>query len=165
MKKSRCRDYFQNVVLAYTGDECLIWPFARNADGRARIQHDGRYCTVSRIVCEFEHGAPPTPRHQAAHNCGNGHGGCVSRRHLAWKTTLENAADKVLHGTVSRGESHGMSKLSESQVFEVLSMKGHFSQRKIAARYGVDQGTIKAIHNGKTWGWLSKAGASMDANF
>lgn len=100
--------YLRDVVMAYGGNDCIFWPLSK---GRAMMTRDGRHTTVARIVCEEYRGPPPTPDYEAAHSCGKGHEGCVAKGHLSWKTPVENAADKHLHGTMARGESHGRTKL------------------------------------------------------
>jgi len=95
------KKFFHEIVLAYDGDDCLIWPFA-NIKGYAQIRINGRTSLVTRLVCEAEHGPAPTDSLDAAHSCGKGHLGCVTKRHLSWKTRLENMADAIAHGTMTR---------------------------------------------------------------
>jgi hypothetical protein len=109
---------------------------------------------VHRLVCEYVNGAAPTPRHHAAHSCGNGHLGCVTPRHLSWKTPSENADDKLVHGTAQRGEKHAHAKLTENQVRIIRELKGTASQTTLAERFGVSPTTIGQIHNRRVWGWL-----------
>jgi hypothetical protein len=47
-----------------------------------------------RAMCRLIHGNPPTPKHQAAHSCGNGRRGCVHPGHLRWATDAENRAER-----------------------------------------------------------------------
>lgn len=95
--------YLDEVVLKNNEDHCLVWPYGRDSSGYGRVWNNGKAENVCRIVCENVHGKPPSPIHQAAHSCGNGHLGCVARLHIFWKTPVENGADKILHGTVYRG--------------------------------------------------------------
>lgn len=83
-------------------DGCPIWPFGRNTDGYGIIHQDGRQLIVSRLVCEIVHGPPPTPKHQAAHDCGNGDLGCFGARCVSWKTQKQNSADAVRHRIYGR---------------------------------------------------------------
>lgn len=91
--------FYRQVVLPYDGDECLLWPYAALSSGYATLHLNGRAQIVSRLVCEETYGPPPTRHHEAAHRCGKGHLGCVTRSHLRWATPTENQADKLLSGT------------------------------------------------------------------
>jgi transposase len=42
-------------------------------------------------------------------------------------------------------------KLSRAKAREVRALKGKMSQRRIAAKYGVDRSTIGDIHRGEAW--------------
>lgn len=143
--------YFREVVLPYEGNDCLMWPFKRRTDGRCQIMHEGKKKIVSRLVCEIVNGGPPTPRHEAAHSCGNGHLGCVTKGHLSWKTHAENMADMVKHAASAVGERHGSSKLTAKEVREIRAMTGMLSQRALAARYAVSSSVICEIQNRRAW--------------
>lgn len=146
--------YLREVVLPYEGTECLIWPFAHNTTGYAQVSSDNRRQLVSRIVCEAAHGAPPTPDHQAAHECGRGTDSCVAKRHIFWKTRLGNKADELVHGTRNRGERQGHAKLTSANVREIRALKGRIRSREIAKRFGVSETTISGIYHGTVWAWL-----------
>lgn len=135
--------------VGYKSDDCLIWPFHRLKCGRAYM--GGR--PVSRLMCELAHDKPPTANHQAAHTCGQGHAGCVNPRHIRWATRAENEMDKVLHGTMPRGELHSHAKLTARDVLEIRETTG-ISQQAIADNYGVSRGAIQCILERTSWGWL-----------
>jgi hypothetical protein len=103
------------------------------------------------VVCETVHGPAPTAKHEAAHSCGNGHLGCVSPHHLSWKTPIENAADKLNHGTNPNGENNGQSKLTAENVSSIRQLAGILAQRKIAERFGVSQSAVSLIVSGRNW--------------
>lgn len=94
--------WLRETALPHTGTECLFWPYNRtnkgHGPGYGRTKINGRKWIVSRFICEALNGAPPTPRHEAAHNCGNGHLGCINPNHLSWKTPEQNWEDRRLHG-------------------------------------------------------------------
>lgn len=148
--------FYETVVLAHNSRECLAWPFARSAAGYGQINTGGSVQYVHRLACEAMHGAPPTPAHEVAHSCGNGHLGCVNRHHLSWKTKLENAADRLLHGTVLRGENAPHVILTEKDVLEIVALKGTMMQTDIAKMYGVALETVNSIYRKQNWGWLTK---------
>lgn len=140
--------YFREVVLAYDGDDCLIWPFSTNG-GYGQMRHEGRPSLVSRLVCEEEHGPPPNPTDHAAHLCGKGHLGCVARSHLVWKTPTENEVDKHAHGTWYARRSN--CKLTPDTVRAIRAMKGTEPNYRIAARFNVARRTVDKVMNNETW--------------
>lgn len=146
--------FFRNVVLAYTGDDCLIWPFASSSNGYAVVRHNSRQQLVPRLVCEYVNGPAPTHQHEAAHSCGRGCEGCVTPKHLRWAKHAENEADKLIHGTRLRGEELTHTKLTESDVIAIRRLKGRMSHRTIAAMFGISRATIGAIHRHERWAWL-----------
>lgn len=145
---------FIDEVLAIETDECVIWPFAKAANGYGVVRIEGKLLYTHRVVCTKVHGEPPTPEHHAAHSCGNGHLACTNKRHLSWKTPAANQADRLTHGTDGRGEKHGAAKLTEADVLEIRRMRGAVPRPALAERFGVSRRTIGAIHNRKSWAWL-----------
>ena len=151
-KNGKALEFYRDVVLYHNGDECLIWPFGRNSKGYATIWMNGQKQYVHRIVCSDVHGLPPTAKHEAAHQCGQGHEGCVNSRHLRWSTRLENIADQLIHGTRNSGQRNGNSSLSDADVRAIRAMAGSAKQREIAEAFGVSQQQVSAILRGKKWG-------------
>ncbi|MER9217889.1 hypothetical protein NKI48_02990 [Mesorhizobium sp. M0644] len=146
--------YLREVVLTYEGDECLPWPYGKSDDGYGRLTVEGRQRLVSRLVCEHKHGPTPTPEHEAAHSCGRGSEACCTKQHLSWKTRIENEADKLIHGTMIRGERHGLAKLTEPEVRQIIALKGKMLQREIAEQFGIGQPHVSTIHRKSAWTWL-----------
>lgn len=131
----------------HTDEACLIWPFARDRKGYAKLQQGGAY----RVMCEVAHGRPPSPEHEAAHSCGLGHEGCVNPRHLRWATRKDNSADRLAHGTDLRGAKSPTTSLKPMQVEEIRSLAGRMRQKDIAMRFGIGQSTVSRIQRGKVW--------------
>lgn len=85
---------------------------------------------------------------------------------LSWGTRIENAEDKVTHGTtlrgrtkppetVLRGDAHGRRKLSSEQVLTIRELlSGGVSQSELAEEYGVTYATINNIRLRKNWSHL-----------
>jgi hypothetical protein len=147
------------VVLSYTSDECLIWPYKRNSAGYGGIGVEREMQSVNRIVCEHANGPPPTPDHQAAHSCGRGHDGCCSQKHLRWATPAENAHDRIADGTEMYGEKNPVAKLTEADVQSIRRLRGQKSQRAIAAMFNVSQPCVFKIQTGISWGHLGPKGS------
>lgn len=146
--------YFENVVLEYEGDECLIWPFTKTK-GYPWIWYKGKGEYATRVICEQIYGPAPTDKHQAAHSCGKGHLACVTKKHLRWATPLENSIDALNHGTRIKGEKQGSNKLTEKQVLEIFSLTGKEYAYITAKRYNVSNGQIRRIQLQKQWKWLT----------
>lgn len=145
--RGRPRSWLERHV-GYEFDNCLIWPYARFPDGRAHMAAG----KPSRIMCEMAHGPAPSPKHQAAHSCGNGNGGCVNPRHLRWATPKENSDDKEIHGTVVRGRKHPAAKLIDEDIRNIRLLDSQGVQRQvIAARFGVNKSCITKILQGTHW--------------
>jgi hypothetical protein len=69
---------------------------------------------------------------------------------IVWGTRVENQGDRISHGTSNRGERHGMSKLTDSEVLEIRN-RLHVTQRELSKEYGVTQGAISRIRSGQAW--------------
>lgn len=70
---------------------------------------------------------------------------------LYWGDAKRNMQDKKRDGTHPDGERNGKSKLKESDVREIMSLKGKFSSYKLGDRFGVSKTQILAIWSGKRW--------------
>lgn len=139
--------------VGHNGDDCLIWPFGR-ARGYGYFCYLNRMLYAHRFMCELAHGAPPTPRHQAAHSCGRGHDGCVNPRHLSWKTHGENQLDRRLHGTDNSIRAR-KARLTDEQVSAIRALKGEMTYEQIAKQFNIGRRNVGAILSGKTWQGVS----------
>ena len=108
-------------------------------------------------MCMLAHGERPSSTHYAAHSCGKGHLGCVNPRHVRWATPLENAMDRIEHGTSRRGEAHYGSKLTESGAREIRALRGIETQESLAKRFGISRTGVSGVQNGHSWSWLDQA--------
>lgn len=136
----------------FDGPECLLFPFTDDRYGKVQI--DGRTWTANRLMCTVVNGEPPTPDHEAAHLCGNGHLACVHPQHLVWKTPTENQADRIAHDTHVRGERCKTSKLKVGQVRVIRSLHGKETSGAVAKRFNVNKSAIKSIWKRRSWAWL-----------
>lgn len=143
----------------YCGEECLIWPYSGNGTGYGKVRNRGvrKYAHV--VMLEMTAGPKPTPKHEAAHSCGNR--SCVNPQHLRWATPSENQRDRLLHGTHSRGERNSQAKLTAEQVLEILELiKEGMAYREIGRLYGVDQAQVSRIKTGGAWAHLADKAAT-----
>jgi hypothetical protein len=145
--------FLHEEVIPYKGDNCLLWPYARDPGGYGRIAVNRINTHVHVVVCEIVNGPRPQD-HVVSHKCGNGHLACVAPTHLKWQIKAEDYADQIIHGTVAVGSRHGSSKLTEKSVLEIRSLGNKLSQEEIAKKFNVSKVTISKIMQGKSWAWL-----------
>jgi hypothetical protein len=89
------KQFFENVVLKYEGDECLMWPFPWSKfDYYPKIKYRLKSTKVHRAVCLEVYGPPPDGKPEVAHSCGRGIEGCCNPKHLRWASRAENIADR-----------------------------------------------------------------------
>lgn len=149
--------FYREVVLTNERgpeDDCLTWPFACGKHGYAQIRDGDDIILVHRRLCEEVHGEPPTPDHEAAHRCGRGKSGCVTKGHLRWATHTENMADKNIHGTSNHGERNGLAKLTEEKVRQMRPLFGTMTYDAIGSLFGVSSAAAWAIDKRKSWAWV-----------
>lgn len=70
---------------------------------------------------------------------------------LEYLTKTEHVSWGMQLGQVSRGEDNGQSKLTESEVREIRSLRGKVRQVDLAARFGVSQVLIGIVQRGDGW--------------
>lgn len=140
----------------YDADFCLIFPFYRDPNGYGMLGYLGVRHYAHRLMCELAHGPAPADKPEAAHSCGNGHGGCANPRHLAWKTKAGNRQDSLAHGTGTRNRGGNVRSLNEDQIAHIRSLKDVKTQNEIAVMFGVSAPTVRAILAGKMYAGKSK---------
>lgn len=136
-------------------EACLFWPFPREPNPRqprVSVNVDGKTRFASRHICQLAHGEPPTPKHVAAHSCGNGHLDCMNASHLRWATQQENVDDMLIHGTRAYGEDSPTAILTNDQAKQTKRMLSDgVPISKIASMYDVTWACIHAIKVGRNW--------------
>lgn len=108
---------------------------------------------LHRIIAEAFHGKCPDGM-QCRHLDGNKNNNSASN--LCWGTRLENANDKILHGTSGMGELNNMAKLNESNVLAMRDRRAKTgeSHKIIALDYGVSTMTAYRAIEGISWSHL-----------
>jgi hypothetical protein len=108
-----------------------------------------KYLSVHRLVLIAFVGPPPRGM-ESCHDDGNARNNRVTN--LRWDTKKNNLNDRVKHGTLSKGEKHGMVILRERDVFEIRKAASDgFVQRRIAEQFGISFSTVSKIVLRKTW--------------
>lgn len=139
------------------GPGCWEWQGCRTVKGYGRMNFrvDGNLhqVYVHRMVWELERGEIPDGL-SLCHHCDNPR--CVRPDHIFVGTNSDNVRDGFSKGRFPAGESSKLSKLTESQVVRIrlALVRGHLTQREIAAQFGIGQQNVSAIKRGKSWNWV-----------
>lgn len=144
--QGECTQFFEDVVLDYQGDNCLIWPYAIDAEtgyGSYKSKH------VHRAVCIRKHGKPDGDKRYATHRCGVRV--CCNPNHLRWATPKQNNLDKIGHGTQPKGEEIWRAKLSEDDIREIRLLDKTMLRKQIAERFGIHPMTVVKIVRRERW--------------
>jgi hypothetical protein len=91
---------------------------------------------------------------QVAHNDGNAANNHLSN--LRYATAWENAQDKLQHGVMARGESHGHSKITEDDALYIRSQYGKKPLKVLSEMFGIGESAISSIQRGCSWRHLNE---------
>jgi len=144
--------------------QCINWPYILNKDGYGSAMHN-KIRGAHRIVYYLAHGNIADEM-CVMHSCDNP--ACINIQHLSLGTAKENHSDMykknrcvfqkgVINYKEFRGESHGLSKLTEDEVrkIRISREKGGFSNREIAKILNMGRQTINDVISRKTWAHVS----------
>lgn len=126
-------------------DACWEWTAwtIKGGYGQYRIG-DSKYLT-HRISYSIANGDPG--KLCVCHRCDNPK--CVNPIHLWLGTLQEDMKDRDQKGRQARGETQGLSELTENQVREIIASGD--SHQGLANQYGVTRANISYIKRGETW--------------
>ncbi len=130
--------------------ECWLWIGLCNNKGYGQININGKHILTHRFSREIYFGKI-SQELCVLHKCNNPP--CVNPNHLYLGTNKDNSEYMVKQNRQAKGENHGRSKLTESQVKEIrrLCREGNFLQREIAKMFNVGPITIWYIYTNKIW--------------
>jgi hypothetical protein len=139
---------FLRLLVGYHGDKCVTWPFFCDGQGYPVLGFNGKVRKAARVMCDLAHGPTPSPRHQAAHACGNGNKGCVNPNHLAWKTPSENNLDRRKHGTAVTSKNGNRTPLTREQITAIREALARDTVISIARQFNTSRRTVERIRSG-----------------
>ena len=139
----------RNVVI-HPRSRCWHWIAARDRDGYGVTRNLGSRRTqrAHRVAYEAFNG-PLSPDLLVLHECDRP--SCVNPEHLRAGTHVDNVHDCKNKGRLAdtRGECHGLSKLTEEKVRAIRQWTG--TQSEAARHFGVRQQAISKIVRGLRW--------------
>jgi len=134
-------------------DGCWNWTACKIKAGYGQINIDGKMQLAHRVSYEMYKNKIPEGLH-VRHSCDNP--SCVNPDHLELGTNQDNVNDRTKRGRhkygISKGEKHGLAKLTEADVLEIRQMIQNGVYHKIIAElFDVSPSLICRINTGKNW--------------
>ena len=132
------------------GTNCSVLVQKQNSQNKyfyvvLRINGKSKTCSVHRLVCTAFHG--PSNGLDVAHIDGSRTNNLPEN--LRWSTEKENMADSYRHGTACFGERSPNSKLTSTQVCEIVRLaKSNVKRSQIAKNFGIHVSYVNALARG-----------------
>lgn len=147
MGKGRSIYLIKPIVWKVDDNSCWNCTSHAKSCGYPQISRNNKTITLHRFMYEKHKG--PIPKGMLVrHSCDNP--GCINPRHLLVGSCADNSNDMVSRHRQARGETSGMSKLTELQVLEIYNNRSVL-YTEFAKKFNVTSGTICSIQKGKTW--------------
>lgn len=143
-------DRFNKYVELIPFTDCHVWIGSVNKKGYGYFNYNKKTDWAHRVAYKIFVDDIPAGM-LVCHSCDNPP--CVNPKHLFVGTSQDNSNDMVNKSRQTAKDLNPKAKLTEEKVIAIKNIyeSGHVSQYQIAKSYGVDQGTISKIVNGKTW--------------
>jgi len=164
MQKINTEEVFWERVDIKGADDCWEWKAKRYPYGYGAFKYKGKQCGAHRYAYAFANGVPEESLGVVRHTCDNPP--CCNPRHLVNGTYADNNQDMIAkgRGVTVHGELHGMCKLNEKQVRDIIDREAMGEkQRVLAAEYGVSPPYISSIARKKYWKHIGAAVTSVAA--
>ena len=144
----------KSVRVPFSG--CQIWMGCTNEHGYGLVgvgTGKGSTRRAHRVAYELAYGPiPDGPGYhgmEVRHRCDTP--ACINPNHLELGAHADNMQDTAKRNRNRFGSRHHGAVLSESDVAQILALKGKQSQTKTAEQFGVYQSVISRIYSGKAW--------------
>lgn len=153
----RIERFWSRVDSSLGPKECWPWMGAKHPEGYGQVGwrlNDGshRALQTHRVAMFLTTGVWSSGRENnyVRHRCNNPP--CCNPDHLLFGTAVENAHDAALAGRLRRGSAHGLSKLSDGDVREILKdiAEGQ-PQAEIARQWKISATLVCSIKRGRCW--------------
>ncbi len=135
-------------------EKCWVWVFGVTGNGYGGLIFEGKRTTAHRVAWILAHGNIPEGL-CVLHKCDNPL--CCNPDHLFLGTRTDNSIDKESKGrgnhiNTPKGEKHGMSRLSESDILRIRELRRSGLQYKqIASLEGIGWSHVKKIARRDVW--------------
>jgi len=141
--------------VGHTGQECLMWPFARSGAGYGGLAIGGYEAPASRHMAILLFG-PLDRKTQVCHRCDNP--GCINPNHLFLGTAMDNHKDCVSKGRHVNpprmsGEQNAEAKITADQVrwAKGVLRAGQMTGKAVAQQLGISQSQASRLKHDLSW--------------
>lgn len=148
-------DRFWRYVTRASDAECWPWTGATTKRGYGMLPAGDRNAgerrnnMAHRISWALAHGPIPEGM-DVCHSCDNPP--CVNPAHLFIGTRADNMRDCARKGRSCKGERNGQAKITAADVRDIRRLRAQGEKLlPLARRYGLTEGTVCNIANGKSW--------------
>ncbi len=149
------KDILDENSLCILESKCIEWQGKIDITGYGRFYKKGKKYSVHRAAFEENMKREIQKGFYILHSCDNRK--CLNPAHLREGTHYDNMQDMKERGGFVVGEKHGMNKLKECQVLEIICLISQGkSNIEISKIFNVSRYTINDIKLGKRWNWLTK---------
>ncbi|KKK72662.1 hypothetical protein LCGC14_2901630 [marine sediment metagenome] len=132
---------FWDKVEVLGEDDCWTWHGQLSPKGYGQFRVNGKMMRAHRYSFEVHTG--PIGDLCVCHTCDNP--SCVNPEHLWLGTQLDNIADRDSKGHACGRTGYHVLGLGSADTVRQKYATGEYTQRKLAAEYGVSQGVICRI--------------------
>jgi len=150
------KDYKTYILnrIKISQNNCWEWQKYKNKDGYGRFSYLGTTRSAHTVAFRLWRG--PIPDGEIVrHDCDNPP--CCNPEHLRTGTKKDNKHDSVNRNRHIYGEKVPKSKLSETQVKEIIALlKENQQYKQIGEKYNVSPKTVGQINRMETWKHLSR---------
>lgn len=159
LKRRTVAERFASKVDRRGPDECWPWlpPSHKSGHGEFYVSPERGKVPSHTFALELATGAPCPPGREGCHHCDNPP--CCNPAHIYYGTRQDNVSDMISRGRIPRGTQKPQAKLTEDAV---LAMRERFaggeSMGILSAEYGVSDGLVSAIVNGRRGLWSHVGG-------
>lgn len=143
------RQYHLTRLLKNTSSQnntgCLNSTCGVGKDGKSRTEFQAKSFVTHRLVYQLYHRKNVDDALHIRHLCGNAR--CCNIDHLAEGTAVQNAQDKIQHGTYYER----VAKISADVALQIWKLKGHKTAMERAKMFDTTVSTVKHIDGGHSW--------------
>lgn len=129
-------------------NECWEWQGYKTVYGYGLIRRHYAAYMAHRVSYELQYGAISEDAF-LCHKCDNR--ACVNPNHLFVGSHKDNMRDMVVKDRQAKGGRIGNAKLTPAKVREIRELAKVMTQSKVAASFGIHQGTVNSIVRRETW--------------